>query len=178
AQTAATPPPPPAPVVIEAATPSFAGRTAHAGLSFLGKLLLLIGLVVAVGQGAFRQSPLANDLCAEEPDVRPLIEHGIPPGAILMTLVLGSLFLIVARRKDGLRHFFRGCLGCACTLWGAVVAIAWGTPVMQILFADQDLSRLQGPGMWGTLVMMALSFGAGVLLLLWPKAEPNKPIVI
>ncbi len=174
-------PPEPAAVVVSAAQPSFAGRTASAGASFLGKVLLLAGLVLAVGQTPLldyaRGAIGRGDLQVDRETSR-LIEAGWPHGVALIPLGLGSLLLVVARRRDGATHFFRGCVGCALVLWSALVAILWGGPPLRMLFTTGELTTLDRPNLWGPVLLTGLSLAVGVFLLLWPKDEANKPIIV
>jgi hypothetical protein len=167
------------------ATPSrtsFVGRTAHAGISFVGTTLFLLGLLLALGQGAFREqarAAIANETLDVDKDLAVVIEHGIPPGITLSLLFVGCLMLIAARRRDGLAHFLRGCLGCLFTLWGAIVATFWGAPVLHALFSSAEGFNLDGAGPWTALIMMLSTFGVGAILLLWPRPVSNgRPIVI
>ena len=177
----ATPFPPQAPVVVQASQPSFVGRTASAGLSFLGKLLLLAGLVFALGQGAVREyarEAIARGDFQVDADANRVIEHGLPPGLALIPLTLGSLLFVIARRREGVRHFFRGCVGCALVLWSALVGILWASKPLQILFTTGDLNKLDRSNLWGPVLLTALSLAVGGLLLLWPREEANNTIVV
>lgn len=172
-------PPPLLPVGM--AQPSFVGRTANAGLAFLGKLLLLAGLLVGVGQGPFLRyaaGEMQKGRWQVAPEVAPLLTEGVPAGAVLVVLVVGSLLLIAARRRAGAGHFLRGCLGCGALLWAVLVAIVWGEDVLLKLFQKRDLSGIRGAGQWSTLIMMGISLGMAVVLLLWPAGRRDKPIVI
>ena len=185
---APTPEPQPAPPwrtmePTESARPSFAGRTANAGVAFLGKILLLVGLVLALGQGALLdQMHSAQNLMTElPPELRPLVEHGIPAGVVLVVLALGSFLLVAARRRDGGWHFFRGCIGCALTLLAAFVAVCRGGPALKLLFENPDLSVMNDGDMWADLIVIGITLALGLLFLLWPKAElrrTDKTIVI
>jgi hypothetical protein len=172
---------PPAPVLVSATQPSFVGRTANAGLSFLGKLLLLAGLVLALGQDPLfdtaRKAQRHGNL-AVGPEVAQLIKEGFPRGVALVPLGLGSLMLVLARRKDGADQFFRACVGCALLFWSALLAVLWGGPALRILFTGGDLNALDRPEMWAPLFATFLSLAAGVFLLLWPKPERDRPVVI
>jgi hypothetical protein len=187
--TGETPVPPPAttvppvqpPVVVQANQPSFVGRTASAGMSFLGKILLLAGLVLALGQGTAlksAQDAIKSGELRVDPDVQRLIEYDFPPGLAFLPLALGSLLLVVARRRQGAMHFFRGFLGCGLMLWSALVAILWANGPLQVLFTTRDLNKLNGPNLWGPVLLITLSLAVGLLLLLWPREDANKTIVV
>ena len=171
----------PQPIIVEAATPSFAGRTVNAGLGLFGKLLLLAGLVLALGPHEWRQqtrTSLSVDLTGKSVHPKFITTARDRGPETLLVLAAGGFMLVAARRRDGYVHFFRGCLGCAAMLWGAIVAVAWGTAPMRLLLSGEPLTALNRPDMWGPLAMTALSLAVGVLLLLWPKHDPNRPIVI
>jgi len=180
---ASSPPPPPA-ELITASQPSFVGRTAHAGVSFLGKVLLLIGLVWALGQdpALHYAREYANEASAHgvrvDRDIQQLIDSGVPRGLPLIPLVLGSLLLMAARRRDGVRHFVRGACGYGLVCFGALSAILWGSRGLQGLFVAGDMSGWDDPEFWGPMLLTTLGLGVGALLLLWPAQRDNRPIVI
>ncbi len=150
--------------------PSFVGRTAHAGVSFLAKLLLLAGLLLALGQTTFRQhARVVIERGDWKPDsvVTTYVEQGFSPGIVVGALIMGSLLLIVARRRDGGAHFARGFVGCAFMLAGAIISLALGGPVLNNFFGGPDWSQLC-PGDYVALSFMALTFGLSAVLLLWP----------
>lgn len=178
---APAPPPPRESWEVSVAQPSFVGRTASAGAAFLGKVLLLCGLTLALGQGTFlgvADQAIQQGRWHVDPGVAPWLQHGVPVGVILLVLVLGSLLLVVARRHDGGWHFVRGCIGCGALLWGAVVANLWGETALRHVFTHRDLSGLQGANEWGPLVMMGSAFVVAAVTLLWPSRQANRPIVI
>jgi hypothetical protein len=175
-------PPPPPPTgkrarQVELAAPSFAGRRVSTITGLFGKVLLLLGLILAVGQGPMRdRARIAIEEGHLEIDSA-IVERGIPVGAVLGLCSVGCLLLVVARRHDGAMHFLRGCLGCAFMFGGVLIAHQSGAPVLRALFEAEDLGAIKG-AMWDPLIGMALTFGPGMLLLLWPKPDPNRPIVI
>lgn len=169
------------PVVVHAEHPSFVGRTANAGLSLLGKLLLLIGLLVALAHGVVldkaRTAMHRGDLRVDR-EVAGVIAEGVPAGAVFVPLVLGSLFLVIARRRDGGAHFLRGCAGCLLAMWGALGALVWADGALKTVLTSTDWSRLAWGDLAGPLALSLVPLALGVFLLLWPKAQANRPLVI
>lgn len=187
AAAAAAPAPPPVPAQAGTAwdqlgaQPSFVGRTANAGAAFLGKILLLCGLMLALGQGSFLEfadREVQSGRWKVDPQVAPLLEQGVPAGAVLLVLVAGSLLLVVARRRDGGWHFVRGCVGCGFLMLGAVVANVAGEGVLRALFTHRNLSGIHGADLWAPLGLMGFSFLAAAVTLLWPSPRGHRPIVI
>ncbi len=184
AQAVSTPalgPMPPKPIVVTA-QPSFVGRTANAGMAFLGKLLLLTGMAVALGQPVLiDRATRALDAGKWHVDrsVEPLLRSGVPLGVPLVLLLLGSLLLVAARRQHGAWHFVRGCVGCVALLWGALVAMLWGGPALLWLFSGRDPRDLAtAPDLAPTVAFGLVPLGLGALLLLWPRRPADRPIVI
>jgi hypothetical protein len=169
---------------VEAAAPSFAGGTANAGAAFLGKILLLAGLVLALGQGPFldyASSEIESGAWKVDRDFSAFVEHGIPGGVVILALIFGILLLLVARRREGAWHFVRGCFGSLAIFVGAMMGMIAGKEGYRILFGQADLTELfdQGDGVWGPVVGSALLLGFGALVFLWPgKQQRNKPIVL
>ena len=114
---------PTAPVVLDAAAPSFVGRAANAGVAFFGKLFLLVGVVLALSYralpGRVLDSLSANNFHLPD-EAREVITAGIPAPLLLGIATMGCALLLFARRRGGGMHMLRGCLGCALGL-GAVV---------------------------------------------------------
>ncbi len=165
-------------VYIDPAAPSFVGRTANAGLSFIGKLLLLAGISAALFYPSEikldQTDPIwKNGTVYESGD--PLVT--IPAAAVLVPLVLGSILLIAARRNDGAAHFLRGFFGCAFAFIAVIVALAPASEGIQDFFGTNDWSELDPdtvPALVGTAFLLAVS----VVLLFWPRRQRNKPVVI
>ena len=176
----ASPPPLPA-AVMETVQPSFAGRATNAGLSFVGKLFLMLGLLVALGHGA-AQKEAQNAIKAEqwEPscEVASMIDAGIPPGVVLVALCLGAFFLVAGRRSDGAAHFLRGCLGGVFTVVSGMLAMTVARYPVTILLTQCNLGELQAENLLGPLLGTGIVLGLGLLLLLWPKAQRGRPIVV
>jgi len=165
-------------VYIDPAAPSFVGRTANAGLSFIGKLLLLAGVSAAL----FYPSEIKLDQTDPIWKNGTVYESGdalvtIPAAAVLVPLVLGSILLIAARRNEGAAHFLRGFFGCAFAFIAVIVALAPASEAIQDFFGTNDWSELDPdtvPALVGTAFLLAVS----VVLLFWPKRQRNKPVVI
>ena len=150
-------------------------------MSFVGKLLIMAGLAIALGQGAFFDSSIGQRACQTVPDLRPLADCGVPKGVVLVLFSLGSLLLVTARRSAGGWHFVRGCLGCALLAWGGLIAMTVGTDAMRELFGGTNWSALQRGPLFQPLIQTAITVVIGILLLLWPRASRNgqqKTIVI
>jgi hypothetical protein len=177
------------PMVIEGYQPSFVGRTANAGLSFLAKLLLLAGLTVAVLFSAKFTIPAdgVNIIFGEDgPGRLVVIEHGhkeldqrISRAAVVAPLLLGSVLLIVARRHDGTAHFVRGFFGCALACVVAILALGPAADEMRLLF-DNDWGKLETGDRFWELIWLGVLVTGALLLLFWPKPmrRGEKPIVI
>jgi hypothetical protein len=181
AQPAAAPPRPAQQATL-AAQPSFAGRATNAGFSFLGKLLLLVGLVVAVGHGAGQQQlthAMETGRVHVSAEVESLVHHGLPPGVVFIPLAVGGLLLVAARRRDGFKHFLRGCVGAALTILGGLMAQTVAASPLAMLFTSGEHAHMLGShDAVGRLLITGVALGAGILLLLWPKADQNRPIVV
>lgn len=162
--------------------PSFVGRTANAGLSFLAKLLLLVGLSVAllfstelvnIDTHGTRVIVGGGQVLVAEGGIVDVQEE-IPRPAVLVPLLLGTVLLVVARRNDGVAHFLRGFFGCGFAFGAAALAMgpasdALGAFLSNGCVADHDSEPLIIMGMF-----VALSF----VLLFWPKRRQPGPIVI
>ena len=162
--------------------PSFVGRTANAGLSFLAKLLLLMGLTAAV----LFSSELID---IDEGNTRWVIGHGrvqitdrygpevneeIPRAAVFAPLLFGTVLLVVARRNDGVAHFLRGFLGCAFAFGAAVLAIGPASDALGAFLSDGCVAGHDKDPLIQAGVLLALSF----VLLFWPKRRQPGTIVI
>jgi len=167
--------------------PSFVGRTANAGLSFLAKLLLLAGLAVALlfscelvnvdAHGTRVKIGGGQVLVAEHGRVE--VQEEIPRAAVFAPLLLGSVLLIVARRNDGAAHFVRGFFGCVLACVAAVVALGPAATEMSLFF-EGNWDKLESSDRFEPLIVVAVILIASLLLLFWPKPawRGEKPIVI
>lgn len=171
----AQPPAPPADIL--EAQPSFARRGSSAGLSFLGKLVLLFSLVLAFGREPMRVHADAIQEVAGPRAVAVIENRPVPPLA-LAGLAFGSLLLIAARRHEGGAHFLRGVLGCGLIAWGGLAAIIWAAPALRMIASSGLDCDFADPDVWGPLSTAAGPLVLGLLLLWWPSARARQTIVI
>ena len=166
----------------QAMQPSFVGRTANAGLSFLAKLLLLAACAVAL-----LFSPRIVDVNADGVQVSVssgrvlVVENGatqidtsIPRAMIFFPLLVGTVLLVVARRNDGAAHFLRGFLGCAAIVAATVMAIGPAAEPLGGFLSGQPISGNQTE----RLITMGIAFAVALVLLFWPKRREPGTIVI
>jgi hypothetical protein len=173
--------PPAPPEVVQANQPSFVGRTANAGMSFLGKILLLAGLALALGQGAAREyarQAVQGGILQVNADTQSVIDKGLPRGVVSLPLLVGSLLLVTARRRQGAMHFLRGCVGCAFVVFGALAAMLWASTSLELLFTTGDLNKLDQAHLWGPALLAGLPLAVGLVLLLWPHEQAQQTIVV
>jgi hypothetical protein len=161
--------------LVDPAQPSFAGRTANAGVSFIGKLLLLGGLVLALGQ-----APLAQQAAqwGDDGECVRFLAQDVPDGVTLAIMAIGCVLLAIGRRHGGGGHFFRTFVGGLCVVIAAAVAIVQGGPALEALFSRPDLSEINDPGFWVPLVAIATLLAIGGMLLLWPHQRRTRTITI
>ena len=174
-------------VYIDPAAPSFVGRTANAGLSFIGKLLLLGGVTAAVffnyqspvvvEDGAQKYYWDSGSVKEKTKDGEDEVVARVPAAVVLPPLVLGSILLIAARRNEGAAHFLRGFFGCGFAIGAAVAALGPAAKAFQEFLTTNDWSGL-GDDMIGPLAGTALTLALALALLFWPKRQRNKPVVI
>jgi hypothetical protein len=164
------------------AQPSFVGRTANAGVALLGKLLLLIGVLMALSQDALLshgRAAVERNLITD-PDVQYAIQTGAPRGLPLAAVILGGLCLVAARRRQDVPHFLRACFGSVLVLVGAAFAVGAAGPALVALFGAADSSGVgrsaMDPGV-GLVFSIAALF-AGLVLLAWPRAQSRQPLVL
>jgi hypothetical protein len=145
-------------------------------------MLLLLGLTVALGQAPLLRgadTALKHGVWQPDPQLEELVKTGVPSGLAMIPLALGSLLLVVARRHDGVRHFVRGCLGCAALLFGALIGISRGAEALTKFFTSGDVSEvLNEPEFCIPLAITTLALAAGAVLLLWPPRGTNRPLVV
>lgn len=197
AQTADQPPAPAAgpqpaapPPAATAFQPSFVGRTANAGLSFLAKLLLLAGLTAAFlfsaelvdlqpEQAGGLRVLLGGGQVLIEDHGRPEINMHIPPAAVYVPLLLGTILLVVARRQDGAAHFLRGFFGCLLAGLAAILATGPAAPELE-LFLDGRWDTLRVGDQLREVIAVFALLALAFLLLFWPRPVPRgqRPIVI
>jgi len=174
-------------VYIDPAAPSFVGRTANAGLSFIAKLLLLGGVTAAVFFNS--QSPVVVEDGAQKyywdsgsvkekmTDGKDKVVARVPAAVVLAPLALGSILLIAARRNEGAAHFLRGFFGCGFAIGAAIAAVGPAAKAVQKFLTTNDWSGLDDD-MIGALGGTAFALALSLALLFWPKRQRNKPVVI
>ncbi len=164
--------------------PSFVGRTANAGLSFLAKLLLLVGLMAACLFSAKlidinecgtrvlvdRGRLVASDNYGSNPD----IDVMIPRAAVFAPLLLGTVLLVVARRNDGAAHFLRGFFGCGFAFAAAVLAMGSASVALGAFLSDGCVEKYDTD----PLIQAGLLLAGGFVLLFWPKRREPGTIVV
>ena len=171
--------------------PSFVGRTANAGLSFLAKLMLLAGLTAAIvvntdifknDAGFYGVRNIIEQTGAQVTigDVRVPQSRPNAAPAVFVPLLLGSVLLIVSRRNDGIPHFLRGFFGCMLAVLTAILAFG---PLADdtALFLAGDWDALIDGDRWGVLVPNGFFLMSALLLLFWPRKnryQGQKPIII
>jgi hypothetical protein len=180
-------PPPAAPAEtapVRLAEPSFVGRTANAGLSLFGKVLLVAGLASAIfghaklieatGPNGQRMSVGAGQFYATDGG-RNTFEARIPPAVFFAPIAIGTLFLLLARRRDGGLHIFRGLVAAGCGLAAAGLALGPAAPVLQQMFEQGgDPERLLRTAPSTAMTVLAL---ASLALIFWPKRPPNTIVI-
>ena len=187
-------PPPPAPAHRHAleAQPSFVGRAANAGLSFLAKMLLLFGVVWAIGY-EYRvpiQTPYEQGFVGGSGvQITRLDKYGgggtnveIPRPVVLLPFLLGTVLLVTARRQDGAWHFLRGFLGCAIGITAACLALGPSAEELR-LFLQNDWNLLRFDARAGDphaeeLIRIGVALGIALVLLFWPKRLKRRQVVI
>ena len=167
--------PAPTMVVIDAAAPSFVGRTVNAGASFFGKLLLVLGLVLALGQDVVQRR--VGEIMPRGVSSS-LISEDLPEPLLLGIVALGCMFLLLARRGSGGPHMLRGCLGCTLVLCVAVGVLGPAAEDWSVLFEGKNWSELDWDKIAPTLVLTTLALAAALVLLSWPRRSQEKTIVI
>lgn len=181
-----TPPAPPQPEVVNVPRqsqyiveqPSFVGRTANAGLSFLGKFLLLAGL--SWGATYYAELPMfkfhdgdavkitGRSIHYEEPggenyDVK------VPKALVIAPMVLGGFFLALARRGDGGLHFFRGFLGTVATILAVFLMLGPASEAVSKFFLSGDGPIDNDDAAVAVFTGLILAFG--FCMIFWPKAK-------
>ncbi len=173
--------------VAEAHQPSFVGRTTNAGLAFLGKLLLLGGLVgaflyhapfrfesdgqtVLIENGAVYVGAVGETVLARRGQIAaPIMPLGV---------LIGTLMLIIARRRSGIAHLARGIVGGGLALVATVVMLGPGGQALRGLSGNSMLWPPQYPHLAQLLSLLALVGLPALVLLFWPRRRGQKTIVI
>lgn len=164
------------------AHPSFVGRAANQGLTFVGKLLLMAGLIIVLAQTPAREAWQAQQLHIPS-ELHTFVSSPISPIIPICSVVLGGLLLILARRGAGLSAFLRGFIGCAFLTIGVLMPILFpdNHDALVALFAQpgEGSVRLRDEHALAFMAM-GVPLGLGALLLLWPvnRNRRHKPIVV
>ncbi len=168
---------------IAAGAPSFVGRTANAGLSFLGKIMLLVGLTAALLYGGldidFGSQKRGFTYSSGELTVRDGYTRSAEPEPIripaivpLIPLAIGMLCLVVARRNDGTAHFARGFIACALAMVGAIFAVGPAQQGLRMLMAlneKPDWSAFREDTVLMPIILAGVFLTVAIGLLFWPK---------
>jgi hypothetical protein len=176
--------------MVESAEPSFVGRAANAGMAFLAKCMLLLGMVLAGLYGSSlggtwhdKDGRLtfskAGEVTAyvggrETPDVR----FTIPRAAVLAPLVLGGVLLLASRRSDGGLHFMRGFIGCCFVIAVALMAIGPASEPLRIFLTTNDWELLNVNDRMQRLIATLSMLAVALALLFWPRRAAARTVVI
>lgn len=188
AQSVSPPPSVEAPIVIDAAQPSFVGRTANAGMAFLGKFLLIASVAGAVlyhaeslkvdlGEGnslAVADGTIAMTTREDGSETARRVGR-ITPVAIFLPMMAGIVFLVTSRRNSGAGHVTRGIFGCVAALAAGILALGPASQAWAALFRTGDISRASPPGPFFVSVGM---IACALLLLNWPRRRSARTIVV
>lgn len=172
--------------IIDPDGPSFVGRATNAGLSFVGKLMLLFGMATAIAYTTLNVSVDGGEAGvrmdggtlvvnrAHRPDFSVSIPRVLP----LVPIMIGSLALLAARRHDGGWHFLRGFVGCSMLIGAGIVALAPATDGLKILFSTRDWSELDQHSAVGPIVGLGVLTLVSAALLLWPQRRRNRHTIV
>lgn len=173
---------PPDPDTLPAA-PSFVGQTAQAGLAFVGKLLLVVGIAAPLllytvpirVDGDDRSVTIRQGLVTVTDGDGTVHQRRLSRNLVLAPIVAGGILLVLARRFDG-AHRRRALLGAAFT--GIVVHQLMGplNADLQSLLQNRSLSGLSDGGAW--LAAAAAAQLLAVALIFWPARRASNTIVI
>lgn len=176
---------PAAPIVIDAYEPSFVGRTANAGLAFVGKLLLLAGMALAfminisepfqvqsdgtfvsIGEGAL----VVRTQSGKE------VRRPLPRAVVFVPFALGTVLLLAARRSSDTAHQVRAGLGCALGFAAAMLALGPAEPTLTHLI-NVNWTALREQAHERMLIVMGGLTIAALTLLFWPRARRPSNVV-
>ena len=183
---AATPEPESQRLDAMAAQPSFVGRATNAGLSIMAKLLLLAGLsaIALIGARAIEVDDNGTHVSVGRGRVVVTVngvtrvEESIPPVTAIAPVVIGSILLLIARRRDGIPHFVRAFVGCGAAVLAVLVALGPAREAIWLV-STKGWSACRAAGQsdqFGLLIVLVL---AALLLVFWPKRPRQpRPIVV
>ncbi|MCA9243611.1 MAG: serine/threonine protein kinase [Phycisphaerales bacterium] len=177
--------------VVTLAEPSFIVRTANAGMSAFGKLLILAGCAWAMtynvadsltgnwhsGSDAFQISPAHFEVYKTGwPAPR---RFDAPRAVVLAPILVGVFFVTIARRHDGVAHFVRGLIACGLIAAAAMVALGPAGDSLGTFLRSRDWEELEHSRHAARyLLLLAAMLGMGWTLLAWPKRRRERQIVI
>lgn len=162
--------------------PSFVGRTANAGLSFLAKVLLLAGLTISllfcanwldVNMGGQQIRATGGSFSIVEQGTSEVVVQ-VPRAVIFLPLMLGTILLVVSRRQDGAAHFIRGFLGCIFIFATTLLILGRASVPLGLFLSGAELTSSQTDMLLQAGLLLALA----IVLLFWPKKQPAGTIVI
>lgn len=183
---AVTTPPWTAPEGPVSAQPSFAGRAANAGLAFVAKLMILGGMVAAIASAAsmyYVALPGGRVLAWDDDHFRAVrYQDGLARGTIPTPLVaapflVGTVLLLVARRRTGWAHAGRALLGTMAGLGTVVLALGPANAALRHLYAAGGESP-PSPEHIAPLIGVAAAAALTLLLLFWPRASSQRVVTI
>ena len=169
--------------MLESPLPSFVDRTANAGLAFLGKLLLLLGITAAMFFNAEIPPEAARDKGmiywsnGHLYEVSPDSNLAIPRVTTLVPILFGALFLVISRRHDGAAHFLRGFIACLLGLIAAIIALGPAADSLGV-FLGSNWEELDHGDNIPFLVCTGLPLMLSMALLFWPKRRQTRQIVL
>ncbi len=176
--------------VVDFAEPSFIVRTANAGLSGLGKLLILAGCAWAMTfnvseslTGHWRHSDRAYELSPSHFQIATdgLTDRRVeaPRSLVLAPILIGVFFVTIARRHDGAAHFLRGMIACGLIAAAVLVTLGPASESVGAFLRSKDWNELrETPNGVANIVNLAILLAAGWTLLAWPKRRSRRQIVI
>lgn len=170
--------------VIDAAAPSFVGRTANAGLSFLGKCLVLLGLLAVFGKHASiptirfdgsRTISIAEGTITLAEGGTTLYQNTLPRATVMVPLVVGCIFLMLSRRNDQAAHILRGALASGAAFVAAILLMGPMSQDLALFIKDEPWSTLNDDGV--PLIITMAVVVASLVLLFWPKGKANTIVI-
>jgi hypothetical protein len=164
-----SPPPETQRMVIERDAPSFVSRTANAGVAFIGKLLLLGGLLLAIGMPVLEQR-LSGQPFRMRVGETVVVHDRVPEPLLIGIAVVGSMMMVLARRRAGGAHLLRGVIGCALVLWAVVMALGPASRAVELVFTT-EWEALRWRNVAGLLAGVVLPLVASFVLLSWPHTR-------
>ncbi|MGE3180959.1 MAG: serine/threonine-protein kinase [Phycisphaerae bacterium] len=168
--------------LVDVDAPSFVGRTANAGMSFFGKLLILAGL--AWGVAYYAEFPTIRDggssvvVTGHSFQIQEGTSHefsvNFPRALVFAPMLVGGFFLALARRSDGGLHFFRGFVGTVAAIIAVMLMLGPASSAVAKLLlnsgATEGLDYREGV----TAVAAGLMLAFGFCMIFWPKPKARR----